>query len=283
MNQRNNPRKRGLPGSRGKAWLLQSLTLLKAQTGRLLFVAVVMQVILGLSQVPFLGLLVIISVPALGAGLLEAYHVTAQGGMPSVALLFKPLSVAECRSRLLGMGALVFLIAVLTISILLPASGSMPDEALMLRLQQGDVEALSELDPDFLSDLMMAFLVSIGISGTLSYLSIPLVWFHRRKLWPALGEGMRALLVHWKPFLVMGAGIMLLFVPVALLTSVLLHLAAAGGVLAMIATGLMMILLLLFQLVLFGTQYCAARDIFGPGREEKPEGPAADAEDQLVA
>ena len=283
MSGNRNPLKRGLPGSRGKTWLLESLALLRAQTGRLLFIAVVMQVILGLSQVPFLGILVILSVPAMGAGLLEAFHVTARGGMPALGLLFKPLSTPECRGRLLGMGALVFFIAVITISILLPASGSMPDEALLMRLQQGDVEALSELDPAFVSNLMMAFVISIGISGTLSYMAIPLVWFHRRRLWPALGHGMKALLVHWRPFLVMGVGIMVLFIPVALLTSVLLQLTAAGGVIAMIATGFMMILLLLFQLVLFGTQYCAARDIFGLGQDEQPLEPVDAPDDQLVA
>lgn len=282
MAERKNPLKRGLPGSRGTAWLMESLALLRAQTGRLLFIAVIMQMLLGLSQVPFLGILVIISVPGLGAGLLEAFHVTSRGGAPAISLLFKPLASPQHRGRLFAMGALVFVIAVVTISVLLPASGSLPDEALLLRLQQGDVDALSELDPAFVSNLLMAFMVSIGISGTLSYMSIPLIWFKGRKLWPAIGEGMRALLVHWKAFLVLGVGVMALFLPVALLSSILLQLAAAGGVMAMVFTGLLMALLLLFQLVLFGTQYCAAKEIFGVDDEVIDE-PPSPGDDQLVA
>ena len=282
MAERKNPLKRGLPGSRGTAWLRESLALLRAQTGRLLFIAVIMQMLLGLSQVPFLGILVIISVPGLGAGLLEAFHVTSRGGAPAISLLFKPLASPQHRGRLFAMGALVFVIAVVTISVLLPASGSLPDEALLLRLQQGDVDALSELDPAFVSNLLMAFMVSIGISGTLSYMSIPLIWFKGRKLWPAISEGMRALLVHWKAFLVLGVGVMALFLPVSLLSSILLQLAAAGGVMAMVFTGLLMALLLLFQLVLFGTQYCAAKEIFGVDDEVIDE-PPPPGDDQLVA
>lgn len=283
MAERNNPLSRGLPGSRGFAWLVESLALLRAQTGRLLLIAVVMQMLLGLSQMPLLGILVIVSVPGLGAGLLEAFHITARGGTPAIGVLFRPLLSPGHRGRFFAMGALVFVIAVVTISVLLPASGSLPDEALLLRLQQGDVDALSELDPAFVSNLLMAFMVSIGISGTLSYLSIPLIWFNGRKLWPALGEGMRALLVHWKAFLVLGVGVMALFLPVAILSGILLQLTAAGGVMAMVFTGLLMGLLLLFQLVLFGTQYCAAKEIFGIDQEMAEEPPTSPGDDQLVA
>ena len=58
---------------------MESLALLRAQAGRLLLISVVMQVILGLAQVPLLGILVVLSVPGLGAGMLEAFHVTAKG------------------------------------------------------------------------------------------------------------------------------------------------------------------------------------------------------------
>lgn len=281
-----------MPAARGTAWLMESLVMLRAQAGRLLFMAVVMQVILSLAQVPLLGILIVLSVPGLGAGMLEAFHVTARGGLPVLGLLFRPLLSSPQRGRFFAMGAMVFVIGVVTISILVPASGNLPDEALLLRLQQGEVDALAELDPAFVRSLLMAFLVSIGISGTLSYLSIPLIWFYRRPFFAALGEGMQALLVHWKPFLMLGLGVMAVFIPIALLTGLLLRLSTAGGVVAVIATGLVMMLLLLFQLVLFGTQYCAARDIFGeieggdrdPGPdqrgdldEEKPK------DDQLVA
>ena len=40
-----------MPFSQGLAWLLQSLSLMRLQAGRLLLIAVIMQVILGLTQV----------------------------------------------------------------------------------------------------------------------------------------------------------------------------------------------------------------------------------------
>ena len=67
-----------MPFSQGLAWLLQSLTLMRLQAGRLLLIAVIMQVILGLTQVPLIGILVIISVPGLSAGVWRL--LTSPGG-----------------------------------------------------------------------------------------------------------------------------------------------------------------------------------------------------------
>ena len=65
---------RALPFSQGIAWLLQSISLMRLQAGRLLLIAVIMQIILGLTQLPLIGLLVTISVPGLSAGVLEAFE-----------------------------------------------------------------------------------------------------------------------------------------------------------------------------------------------------------------
>jgi hypothetical protein len=130
--------------------------------------------------------------------------------------------------------------------------------------------------------MALAFLVGLSISGTLSYFTIPLIWFHDRKLGSALGAGLHALLVNWKPFLALGAGLLLLFLPVALVSGALFGLAAGGGVMAALVMGLIMVLLLLFQLMLFGTQYCAFREIFGMPAGTAPP-PAAGSDGQLVA
>ena len=68
--------------SRGFGWLGESLALLKAQTARLLLIALLLQLILGFTQLPIVGLLVILAVPALNAGVLQCFHVTAAGGRP---------------------------------------------------------------------------------------------------------------------------------------------------------------------------------------------------------
>ena len=74
------PRRR--PAAAGWAWLRSSLSLFRAQPARLLLIAVLLQLILGLSRVPGLGLLVILAVPALTAGLLQALHLVETGRWP---------------------------------------------------------------------------------------------------------------------------------------------------------------------------------------------------------
>lgn len=272
---------RRVPAAHGFVWLAQSLALLRRQTGRLLLLALLMQLILGLTQLPLVGLLIILSVPALSAGLLEAFNVTAQGRRPDMRLLFTPLASGAHLGRLFAMGALVFAVGVLSISVLLSGSEELLDPALLQRIEQGDLDAMASINQESLGRMAMAFLVGISISGTLSYFTIPLIWFGDRKLGAALGTGLRALVVNWKPFLALGAGLLLLFLPVALVSGALFSLVAGGGLLAAVLMGLIMVLLLLFQLMLFGTQYCAFRDIFGVPAAAAPA-PAGD-DGQLVA
>jgi hypothetical protein len=68
---------------------------------------------------------------------------------------------------------------------------------------------------------------------------------------------------------------------VAIATGFLFGLAGGGGPLSVIVMGGIMILLLAFQMLLFGTQYCAFRDIFGI--DDPSRSPSADDEGQLVA
>lgn len=271
---------RVLPASRGTAWLVQSLGLLRMQAGRLLFIAVLMQILLGLVQVPLLGIFVILAIPALSAGILEAFNQTQRGRVPSVHLLFAALASGKHRGRFFLMGALVVAISIVCVSFVLGSTTEI-DEALLLRLQQGDLAALEELDPSFMTRLFFSFLISMAIGGTMTFFSIPLVWFHDRKLGRALGEGLKALMANWRPMLVLSLGLIVVFLPVSLLMMLFVQLTVLGGLAAMLGMGLVMMLLLLFQLLLFGTQYCSFREIFGLDTEATPE-PAQD-EGQLLA
>ncbi|MEJ2401623.1 MAG: BPSS1780 family membrane protein [Xanthomonadales bacterium] len=261
-----------LPAARGAAWFMESLALLRRQTSRLLFIAILMQLVLGLVQVPLLGILVVLSVPGLTAGILQAFHVTARGGAPAMRLLFLPLATGNRRGRLFALGALVFAVGILCVSVILGGALANVDEATLLRLQQGDMEALAEVDPLFMSRLFAAFAFSLAISGTLTFFSVPLVWFRDRGVWPAISAGLGGLLRHWKALLVLGLVLAAASLPLVLLIGVLLQMVTAGGVAAYIATGLVMVLLLLFQLLLFGTQYCSFRDIFGLSEPVPPSG-----------
>lgn len=270
-----------VPPSHGFAWLVQSLSLIRLQAGRLLLIGVLMQLILGLSQLPLIGLLIIISVPGLTAGLLEAFHVTARGGAPDIRLLFKPLTSSAHSGRLFAMGALVFAVGVLCISLLLSGSEELLDPALMERIEQGDVNAISSVNQETLARMALALLVGVAVSGTLSYFTIPLIWFGNRKLGTALAVGLKGLIVNWRPFLLLALGLMLVLLPLGLVSAVLFSMAGSGGILSALLMGLIMLLLMLFQLLLFGTQYCAYRDIFGI---DEPSAPAsADDDSQLLA
>jgi len=270
---------RRVPAANGFAWLLQSLTLLRLQMARLLLIALVMQIVLGLTQLPLIGLLIVISVPGLGAGLLEAFHLTARGQRPDLRTLFRPLGSGAHNGRLLAMGALVFAIGVVSMSLLLSGSEELMDPALVEQIEQGDLDAIASLNQASLARMALAFLVGVAVSGTLSYFAIPLIWFREYKLGVALLAGLRALVVNWLPFLALSLGLAVMFVPVVVIIGMLFSVVASGGLVSAIVMGLIMVLLLLFQLLLFGTQYCAFRDIFGVPDASTPP---PDNETQLV-
>jgi hypothetical protein len=271
-----------MPASRGIAWVAQSWALLRTKAPRLLLIALLMQLILGLTQVPMLGILVIMSVPGFTAGILEAFHIAARGGTPALSTLFLPLTSRGQGTRLIGLGGLVFIVGVLVISALLPGGEQLPDEELISRLQQGDVEAINALDPEYLKRMMLAFLVGVAVSGTLSFFTIPLIWFRNRKLWSALAEGLQSLARNWKAFLVLGLALAAVSVPMALVIGMLFAAGGQQGPFSLILMGLVMVVLLLYQMLLFGTQYCSAREIFGFDDQAGPP-PGQERDDQFVA
>ena len=246
----------------------------------LLLISLLMQLILGLTQLPLIGLLVVLSVPGLTAGMLEAFHVTARGGRPSPSLLFAPLTSGRHAGRLFAMGALVFVVGILCISMMLAGSEQLMDPDLLQRIEQGDMEAVAVLDQESLGRMVLAFMLGVGISGTLSYFTVPLIWFQDCKLWAALGAGLKALMINWKPFLALALGLVLVFVPLAVVSGVLFVSVGLGSLASALVMGGVVVLMLLFQLLLFSTQYCAFREIFGV-----PAGPATPPQDesQLVA
>lgn len=273
-----------LPPSAGMGWLTQSLRLLREQAARLLLIAMLMQLLLGLVQVPLLGLFVVLAVPALSAGILEAFHRVRAGTPASLGLLFLPLTSRQHLGRFMALGALVIVISIVCITFVLGTTTEL-DEALMLRLQQGDMAALEEIDPTFITRLFAAFAISVAISGTLTFFSIPLVWFRNLSVGKALGEGLKALLVNWKPMLVLGLGLVVAFLPLSLLIGLLMPVAVGEGIGGMVGMGLLMVILLLFQLLLFGTQYCSFAEIYSlPAKgESTSQSEPPDDEGQLLA
>ena len=248
----------------------------------LLLMVVLLHLILGLSQVPLIGFLLILSVPALSAGVLQALHTAAQGGAPSPSLLFVPLTTRGFTGRFWGLGGLMVLAGVFVIMTLMPSADLLPDEEVLLRIQQGDVEALNLIDVDLMRRLVYAFLVGLLIMGAMVYTSVPLIWFHNRRLGSAVADGLKAMLINWKAFLLLGLLISAIFVPFAVVIIILIAGASGQGFMSMVSMAISIILALVFQLILYGTQYCAFRDIFGMNQpaQASPEDPD---DSQLVA
>ncbi|MDZ4731550.1 MAG: BPSS1780 family membrane protein [Xanthomonadales bacterium] len=253
------------PAGRGLAWLMQSLALIKAQAGRLLFMAVLLQLILGLSQVPILGMLVILALPAFSAGLLEAFHRVETGALLPASILFVPIAQKPANGRLLLLGLLMFATSAIAVMLVMGGVDTQLDPELLKRIEQGDAEALAMLDPALISKVLIAALLAVSLSGTISFLAIPLIWFHNMPMLKALLTGLRGLARNWQPFLVLGLGMMVLLIPVLVFLGLMVGLASSISPLSLLFLVLLMLAALLFQLVVLGTQYCACRDIFGLG------------------
>jgi hypothetical protein len=266
----------------GITWLAQSFALLRAQPGRLLLLAVLLQLIIGLTRIPLLGFFIILAIPALSAGLLQAFRLIETGQRPTSAVLFSPLAAGQKTGRLLMLGALMVGVGIVAVSLVLSGSENLLDPALVTRIEQGDAQALADLDPNLLLRMVAAIAVGVALTGTLSFMAIPLLWFHDRKLGEALGSGIRALFINWRPFTVMGLGLAALLVPVAVVVAMLLQVATSAGALSLLWVGLMMLIALAYQLIVFGAQFCSFREIYGLG-VPPPGAPGESQGDQLLA
>jgi len=274
---------RVLPARQGIAWLTQGLALIRAQPSRLLFLAVLLQLILGLSSVPLMGLVIILSVPALSAGVLQAFWLVAMGKRFAATVLLAPLLAGAKTGRLMAMGAILFAVAIVSVSIMLSGSQNLLDPGLLARIEQGDVDSLGELDPELVMRFAYAIAVGVGLSGTLSYLAIPLVWFREEKLFVSLISGCKAMMLNWRPFTLLALGLVLLLIPVALLIAILFRMVDSAGGVSAVITALVMLIALAFQLVVFGTQFCAFRDIYEMEVAPPGSGASNNEDGQLLA
>jgi hypothetical protein len=269
------------PAARGLHWLKGGLTLLRARPARLLLLGLVFQLWLGLSQVPVLGLLVLLSVPAMTAGLLQAFDAIVRGHSPPLATLFISLRSPALMSRLILLGVIMLAGGMLAVSLVFSGAIAEIDPQLIQQIEQGNVEALQAIDPAVLQQLLLALVAGMAVTGTLSYFAVPLIWFGGRKLGAALLEGLRALLQCWQPLLVLGLALAAMAIPVGVLIGLLYGMAIQSTGLGPVFMALTLLLVLAFQLLLFATQYIVFRDVFKPTGEDAEQG--SEPRDQLVA
>ena len=272
---------RKLPAARGLAWLSGSWSLIKRQPLRLLLISLFFQFFLGFSQVQAIGLLVILCLPILSAGMLHAFYLVERNEKPILAILFLPITVKLSASRLLLLGGVVIVMGLLVASLVMTGQMLEIDPDVLKRIEQGDLDALQLIDPQMIETALIAMAIGAAVSGSITYFSVPLIWFSHQGLGKALTIGLKGLVRNWKPLLVIGLLLGVLAVPIILLFGSF-YLSALGGGASSTWLGFLVLLLgPMFQLLLFGTQYLAFRDIFG--LEETPVENGENTRDQLVA
>jgi len=268
------------PAARGLAWVTGSWGLVKRQPLRLLLISLFLQFFLSFSQAGSLGLLVILCLPILSAGMLHAFYTVERGGKPTLGILLTPFTSTKMLSTMLLLGAVVMIVGFLAITLIMSGQVMSIDAEVLSRLEQGDLEALQDIDPQIMQNAIFAMAIGAAISGSVTYFAVPLIWFRKQPMGSAIIVGLRALAQNWRPLLVIGLVLGLLAVPIGLLFASFYLSALSGGTASPLLAFLILLLGPMFQLLLFGTQYLAFRDIF---MLDIDDGTADTKDDQLLA
>lgn len=280
MSDQASPPVRKMPAARGLAWVSGSWGLIKKQPLRLLLISLFFQFFLSFSQTGALGLVVILCLPVLSAGLLHAFFLVEQGDKPMLAVLFMPFTAKRSIGSLLLLGGVAMALALLLVTFVLAGQMIDLDPDIIVRIEQGDLDALQLIDPQVLESAVLAMALGAAISGTITYFSVPLIWFRKLGMGQALLMGLKGLGRNWRPLLVIGLFLGILAVPIVLLFGSFYLSALSEGTASTLLGFLLLLLGPMFQLLLFGTQYLAFRDIFGL---DETIVPTHKTNDQLVA
>jgi len=271
---------RRVPAARGLAWVSGSWELVKRQPLRLLLTSLFFQFLLSFSQMGPLGMVVILCLPVLSAGLLQAFFLVEHGEKPMLAVLFIPFTAKGSIGPLLLLGGIAMAVALLVVTFTLAGQMLNIDPDIIVRIEQGDLDALQLIDPQVLQTAVLAMAIGAAISGSITYFSVPLIWFRKFGVGSALIMGLKALGQNWRPLLVIGLFLGLLAVPIALLFGSFYLSALNDGTASTVLGFLLLLIGPIFQLLLFGTQYLAFKDIFGL---DEAVISASRSNDQLVA
>ncbi len=272
---------RKLPAARGLAWISGSWELVRRQPLRLLLISLFFQFFLSFSQADALGLLVILCLPALSAGMLHAFFLVERGEKPMLAVLFMPFTARRSAGQLLLLGGVVMVLGLLVVSLMLAGQMVDIDPEILSSIEQGNLDALQLVDPQMIETAVLAMVIGAAVSGTATYFSVPLIWFNKQGMGSAVVMGLKALGRNWKPLLMIGLLLGILAVPIALLLGSFYLSTLSDGIASTWLAFLLLLLGPMFQLLLFGTQYLAFRDIFG--LDDVAAGEGGKPADQLVA
>jgi hypothetical protein len=270
-----------LPAARGVAWLVAAWTLIRSQTIRLLLISLFFQFFLSFAQAGMLGLVVVLCLPVLSAGILQSLQTADSGKKPMLALLFAGFSNGKSLSKLLLLGAIVMVVGFLIVTLVMSGQVMNLDPEVLKRIETGDLDAIQSIDPQILQNALYAMLIGAAISGTLTYFAVPLIWFKDESVGQSLMAGLAAMAGNWKPLLVTGLLLGLLAAPIGLLFGIFFLSSLQGSAISSVLAFLILLFVPLFQLLVFGTQYTAFREIFNFEVNQPEDGSSSDG--QLVA
>ena len=182
-----------LPASIGLAWLGLAWAMIKAQAIRLLLISLFFQFFLSFAQAGMLGLIVILCLPVLSAGILHSLRCVDLGKKPMLAMLFVGFSNSRSLSKLLLLGAVVMVLGLLIVTLAMSGQVMNLDPELLARIEQGDLDAIQAIDPQVIRNAMFAMLIGAAISGTLTYFAVPLIWFKGASVGQSILVGLTAM------------------------------------------------------------------------------------------
>ena len=270
---------------RGLAWVSGSWELVRRQPLRLLMISLffllLSQFFLNFLQSGILRLLVVLCLPVLTAGVLQAFLIVEQGQKPMLAVLFMPFTAKGNLGRLLSLGGIVLVLTLLIVSLVLAGQVVDIDPEIIKRIEQGDLDVLQSIDPKIMENAVFAMAIGAAIGGSISYFAVPLIWFKNQPTGRALIMGLKGLGRNWRPLLLLGVLLGLLALPIVVLLGSFYLSALSGSPASSWLAFLLLLLGATYQLLLFGTQYLAFRDIFG--LDKRTQAHVEDAGDQLVA
>ena len=149
---------------------------------------------------------------------------------------------------------------------------------LLSSLESGEVEALALIDPVALQRIVLSVIAGVAMSGSIGYFAIPLIWFRGKSTGAAILNGLTGMFRNWLPFLVMGALLMVVAIPVVIIIAVLFSRPGGGSGASVILTLIMLLVMVMYQLLLFGAQYLSFKEVFGTGQPD-----TSSESNQLVA
>ena len=114
-----------------------------------MLIGLVFQFLMGLTQFGALGILMVLSVPALTAGVLNAMSLAALGLRPPLMTLFIAFSSPERLMRLFLLSAVMIVAGMLSAGLFLSGSADMFDQDLLTRLERysRDVRIVPDVNP----------------------------------------------------------------------------------------------------------------------------------------